>query len=404
VERRISLALAGTGILAALLLLTVGRGRDVSAAEAQSIGEQLDALIRESTASAQARAETLGQLPRLGWLVVTDEATVGDLTADELEFRPHPAEHIELAQIRNRDGQVRVLRRLPAKGAMPLPVSRPGLHLLAAGERVDVVVVVSIPARTRTSELHGGLAVAKTLDTTALLEHLDALGVSASVNNGSGTAWLGHGPRVQGRGTRAIELQSPAGKGTTLLVAAPGMSWLRVMTWFLVLSTLIAAVVFWRRSGGSWLPARLPIPIPRQASWPEQPPGDSADDESAADRTLDPDATTVQAPGLASHATHTRARTGAVPIYPSPPRSARRPTPIPAAADPLGDEYRALWGEFVSLRRTTGESVDDIDRDDFVEQLRRTRAEIMHKDGARDVVFRLVFQNGKAVIRFTTLV
>jgi hypothetical protein len=338
----------------------------------------------------------LGQLPRLGWLVVTDEATVGDLTADELEFRPHPGEHIELAQIRNRDGQVRVLRRLPAKGAMPLPVSKPGLHLLAAGDRLEVVVVVSVPARSRSKELHGGLAVAKTLDAAPVLKRLERLGVSASVNNASGTAWLGPGPRVQGRGTRAIELQSPAGKGTTILVAAPGMSWLRVMTWFLVLSTLVAAVVFWRRSGGSWLPARLPVPIPRQASWPEPP----ADDDSAADRTFDPDATTVQAPGLAPHATHARPRTGAVPLYPSPPHATGRPTPVP---DPRRDEYRALFSEFVSLRRTTGESVDDIERDDFVEQLRRTRDEIMHRDGVQDVQFRLVFQNGKAVIRFTTV-
>jgi hypothetical protein len=89
-----------------------------------------------------------------------------------------------------------------------------------------------------------------------------------------------------------------------------------------------------------------------------------------------------------------------VPIYPSPPQATRPPTP---ASDPRRDEYRALFSEFVSLRRTTGESMDDLDREDFVDQLRRTRDELMQRDGVQDVHFRLVFQNGKAVIRFTTV-
>jgi hypothetical protein len=215
--------------------------------------------------------------------------------------------------------------------------------------------------------------------------------------------WLGKGSRVQGRGAVSVALQSPAGADATLLIAAPGTSWLRWMTWFLVLATLVAAVVFWRRSGGAWLPVRLPIPIARQASWPEQR-DPEPDDDSKSDLTFDPDATTVQAPGISTHVPPARSRTGAVPIYPSPQGHPRRPTPAGGGStDPLGDEYRALYAEFVRLRRTTGEPVD-IDREDFVDQLRRTRDEIAHKDGVPDVQFRLVFQNGKAVIRFTTVV
>lgn len=407
-ERRISLALAGTGVLAALLLLTVGHRRSLSTADVDAIRGELDGLIREATASAQARAETLGQLPRLGWLVVTDAATVGDLTSDELEFRPHAGEHVELAQIGNKDGQVRVLRRLPAKGAMPLPVSRPGLHLLVAGDRVDAVVVVDVPARSRTEEIHGGLAVAKTLDTTQISRHLDALGASASLVTPSGTALLGHTPPLMGRGAVQVALESPTGKGATLVVAAPGSSWLRVVTWLLVLATLVAAVVFWRRGGGSWVPARLPVPIARQASWPEVRDGvrDAAaeDEEADGDRTFDPDATTVQAPGLSPHATHARSRTGSVAIVLSGPKLGRRPTRTAGrAADPRDDEYRGLFAEFVTLRRTTGEPLEDLDREDFVHQLGRTRDEIMRKETVQDVRFRLAFQNGKAVIRYTTV-
>jgi len=409
VERRISFALAGTGILAALLLLTVGQRRGVSAHDVERVSAELEALVREATASGQARADTLAQLPRLGWLIATDAATVGDLTADELEFSPHPGEHIELAQIRVKDGLVRVLRRLPAKGAIPLPVAQPGLHLLVSTEQIDVVVVVTVPPRLRERDLRGGLAVARTLDTSRLVDHLDALGVSASLNNARGTAWLGHGPHAHGRGTTPVVLESPAGKDATLLIAAPGTSWLRAMTWLLVCATLVLAVVFWRRSGGAWLPVRLrsaatPPPGPT-VSVATVPAPDTDDEQPDSDLTYDPDATMVASPGP-PHATHARPRTGAVPILPAStmPGAPRRPTPLPGAApDALADEYRALYAEFLSLRRTTGESVSDLDREQFVETLRHTRQDLMATEKAQDVQFRLVFQNGKAVIRFTTV-
>ena len=74
----------------------------------------LDALIRERRRR-QARADTLAQLPRLGWAVATDENTVRDLTTEELAFRPHPGEHIEITQMRRGGGEPRRLLRLPAE-------------------------------------------------------------------------------------------------------------------------------------------------------------------------------------------------------------------------------------------------------------------------------------------------
>ena len=111
-ERRLSIALAAVGLLAALALFLLGQKSpdDVRAAAAD-----LDGLIRETTAGVQARADTLAQLPRLGWAVATDENTMRDLTTDELAFRPHPGEHIEITQMRKGGGETRRLLRLPAE-------------------------------------------------------------------------------------------------------------------------------------------------------------------------------------------------------------------------------------------------------------------------------------------------
>jgi len=103
----------------------------------------LDALIRETTAGAQARADTLAQLPRLGWAVATDESTMHDLTTEELAFRPHPGEQIEITQMRRGGGEPRRLLELPADSQTTLPVL-PGTHTIVQGDHVSVVTVVSV--------------------------------------------------------------------------------------------------------------------------------------------------------------------------------------------------------------------------------------------------------------------
>jgi hypothetical protein len=53
VERRLSLALAGTGLLGALLLVAVGHRRVVPSAEIEAVAADFDALVRETTAGVQ---------------------------------------------------------------------------------------------------------------------------------------------------------------------------------------------------------------------------------------------------------------------------------------------------------------------------------------------------------------
>ena len=404
-ERRLSAALAGAGLLAALLTIAVGHRRAVPGAEIESVAADVDALVRETAAGVQARADTLAQLPRLGWIVATDEATVGDLTADELEFRPHPGEHIQLAQVRRSDGQVRVLRRLPAGGALPLPLSRPGSHLLVAGGRIHVATVVGVQPRARVGELRGALGVAQALDTTSIARRLEALGVDARLETSAGSAALGRGGPVAGGGATTVRLKSAAAaaEGAVLIASrAASARWVRALPWLLVALSFGGAGVLWRR-GAAWKPAPAPTPAPAPGS------GVPLDDDvSDAELTFDPDATVLADPQSAPEAAISRARSGSVPIVVSPPGSGPRRTRTPVASpagetDPITEEYRTLFLEFMSLRRTCGETVADLDRDEFVDTLRGTRARLMREDAVKEVRFRLAFANGKAVIRFTTV-
>ena len=96
------------------------------------------------------------------------------------------------------------------------------------------------------------------------------------------------------------------------------------------------------------------------------------------------------------------ARSGSVSVPPvrSGPGSAGDPD---AEADPRAEEYRALFLEFLNLRRTTGESVEGLDVRQFVRTLREKRAQIMKQIPVKDVRFKLAFQNGKAGIRYMTV-
>jgi len=71
--------------------------------------------------------------------------------------------------------------------------------------------------------------------------------------------------------------------------------------------------------------------------------------------------------------------------------------------DPRSEEYRALFVEFVKLRKTTGEPVEGLDLGQFVANLQHKRAELMKQLSAKDVRFKLAFQNGKAAIRYVTV-
>jgi hypothetical protein len=72
-----------------------------------------------------------------------------------------------------------------------------------------------------------------------------------------------------------------------------------------------------------------------------------------------------------------------------------------ANEDALAREYRELYVEFIKMRRTCREPVDNLNADHFVAALRKQHHELSHKYGNREIHFRIAFDNGKAAIRFS---
>ena len=195
----------------------------------------------------QARADTLAQLPRLGWAVATDEDTMRDLTTDELAFRPHPGEHIEITQMRRGGGEPRRLLRLPVESDLALPVI-PGTHVVVQGNEIHVVTVVSVEPRQRVEELVGILAVAKQLDPSPIAQRLAARGIDAELRTIRGSITLA-GSRPSSVEVK-VALAGPAAEGAELVAAKVGQArWPRWLSPMVLAVSLVAAVLLWRRGG-----------------------------------------------------------------------------------------------------------------------------------------------------------
>jgi hypothetical protein len=432
VERRLSGSVALAGLLAALGIFLLGReapSDDLGVAVAD-----LEAAIRENAAGAQARADTLAQLPRLGWAVATDESTMRDLTAEELAFRPHPGEHIEITQMKKGGGETRRLLRLPAESDLALPVL-PGTQVVVRQDNLHVVTVVSVEPRQRVEELVGILAVSKQIDTTAIAQRLAARGISAELRTIQGALTLAG--KTPASPEAKIMLAGPAAQGALLVAANVGkVRWPRVVAPLVLVVSLLAAAFLWRRGSrpnenvfgglpaqGLELPAtnrsaRTPVAGNRSTAPTPTAVPTAAEEWSSSQSQATPAVGNpldvpgaapeeVLEPAMSGRVEISLARSGSVSLSP-PQRVPGEPPPgAPKAAgaetDPRAEEYRELFSEFVKLRRTTGESVEGLDADHFVQMLREKRAQIMRDLPVKDVRFKLAFQNGKAGIRYLTV-
>jgi hypothetical protein len=274
VERRLSLGLAAAGLLAALAIFVLGRR--TSPDDLRAAVTDLDGLIRENAAGTEARADTLAQLPRLGWAVATDENTVRDLTTEELAFRTHPGEHIEITQMPRGGGEPRRLLRLPAESDLVLPVLA-GTHVFAEGNHLHVVTVVKVEPHERANELVGTLAVAKQIDTSSIEQRLAAHGISAELRTIRGSVVLsGSAPRASAI-TNKIALAGPAAEGAELVAANAGRArWPMFTSPLVLMLALVAAVVVRRRASDAHPnPDLTPVAIssmePEEPSLPEPP-------------------------------------------------------------------------------------------------------------------------------------
>jgi hypothetical protein len=435
--RRNALAVAAAGLIAALAWLLLGLRS--SSGDLQAAVAEFDASVRETGAAVQARAETLAQLPRLGWAVATDESTMRDLTAEELAFRPQAGEHIEITQVRRDGGESRPLLRLPVDDNIALPL-RPGKHLVVRAGRAHLVAVVSIEPRERASELTGILAVAKQVDTSALGARLAAHRISAVLRTDDGAISLPGAARSGSGIDETIALAHP--QGTKATIAAANVTrapWARFVSPLILVAALAAAAWLWRRGGAmpsatatdralrqsvpppratprsmsspalprrATPPSPLPAPVPDRVIPPSAKLGVDAPSHAITEIDNPPAPPPPRQRRLSGHVDVSLARSGSVSLPASETEGLSwpiDPTAPPAPPDTRTEEYRALFAEFVTLRRTTGESVEGLNVERFIALLRATRVRIMKQIPVKDVRFNLAFQNGKAAIRYQTV-
>ena len=468
-HKRLSIALAGAGLLAALVIALVSRLATPVGGDIGAVAADVDAMIREAAAAVQARADTLAQLPRLGWAVATDEDTVRDMTTEELAFRTRPGEHIEIANVAKNGQEVRHLLRLPPDASFVMPMSL-GSHLFFDGGKGHVVAVVAVEPRQRADELTGLLAVSRALETAVVEQKLEARGVHAELRLQGGTLALGAAmPAAKGTPAKTM-LTSPSATGVELSVVWPGTRpvWTKAVPLAVALLSLLgAALVWWRKiaqddvaledapttvsSPSQVIAQRMSTLPPEDDSAAPEDVAEDLSDELTEEEWTDPDSAktdpvvgavsdttqpgapddaahgaipvhVVSAPGSDARRMHSGAvdlrmdpsRSGRVDIsmarsgsvsFPGERRSGVMRTSTPMLGnenDPRNEEYKALFTEFMRLRRTTGEADENLDVVDFVQALQEKRAQLIRELGVKDVRFRLAFDNGKAAIRYMT--
>src|SRR5207302_1441591 len=107
-------------LVAAIVIFLVGERPAPTPADTGAIDAattELSTRLRDAASGASARATTLAELPRLGWAVATDAATVRDLTTEELSFQPRDGAMLPLGGMAVPEGAPRVERRLPGGAA-----------------------------------------------------------------------------------------------------------------------------------------------------------------------------------------------------------------------------------------------------------------------------------------------
>ena len=420
--------------LAAALAWTAAGSLGPESPHVASLASDLDAKVRETSATVRARAETLAQLPRLEVAVATDAQTIRDLTADELAFRPHAGEIIEIAQIPRQGGPSgpestpRTMLKIPDRGP-DLPIGQSGVRMQIWQGEIHVAAIVPVEPRERARELRGAVAVDRTLDVSQFSSRVRAMGLAARVVLGQSEISLGGISRAGG-GSVTMELGASQDQLKLVLQGVPPPpSPLRFLGPFaLALVSTGAARLLKRRA-----PVVELVPAPTAAG-----PGARTTAEQPRDLPLlqavpvevvsEFSNATVpvaapQAASLLTAAKRSGAETGDTPpaalvLRNTPPQSTdaqgastlasslfetdAAPLPPFPPASPnaeLDREYRALFMEFVKLRTACRERIDNLDADRFVRVLRWRREELVKTHGPVQVAFRVAFHNGRAAIR-----
>jgi hypothetical protein len=190
---------------------------------------------------------------------------------------------------------------------------------------------------------------------------------------------------------------SPVAAGATLAISeAPRPALVRFGLFVVFVLMVGGGAALWRRA-----------PAPATAAPPDLRRGTPTPIQSAA---VDLEATPMSHILEMSGALESGIFREGPPVMPTPSGSlpsslfhGRQPANGVAVHGPVPEEYRALFEDYVDLRRRCGEPVDNLDCNQFGTVLEQQRQHLVRKLGVRDVSFRLAFDNGKAAIRFKTV-
>jgi len=431
----VSSGIAAAGVACAIAWTAAG-SLGPQSPQVASLASDLDAKVRETVAAVKARAETLAQLPRLEVAVATDAQTIRDLTSDELAFRPHASELIEIAQVPRpggpggAEGPARTMLRIPDRGP-PLPMGHAGVRTQIWQGEIHVAAIVPVEPRERARELRGAVAVDQPVDLSLFSSRVRALGLTARVVLGTTEISLGGVAREEG-GSVVMELGAGHDQLKLVLQGVPQPSRLRFLGPFaLALVSTGAARLMKRRhpivelvpaptagapasSGpdvknlallqavptevtGDLSNATVPVSAPQAANL-------LLGMEASGERTEPQNAYTGE---LVPTGRESPAETSADPqgattlpssLFETNGPSAPPLPPVPANEN-LDREYRGLFAEFVKLRTACHEPTDNLDPDRFVRALRWKREELVRAHGPGQVSFRIAFHNGRAAIR-----
>ena len=392
---RSSIALAGSGLLIAIFLIAKGPTLgDKGAAPLRAAAENLDTKARELAAAVEARATTLAQLPRLSWAVATDEETVRDLTTDELGFRAQPGEVIALAQIDKKSGQAVTLLHAPPTAALAVP-SAPGVHALVVGGELLVASVATVEPRERTDAVRGALVVARRLEVAAAADQLIRAGIAARILTADGSATLTEVPAL----AHEPETIIPIGATGTMRLGGrlPGHKrgvWVALA--FFVLAIWGGAAALAARRGGL-RGAETPTSLPHKNGLaPVTYPPDTT---PMADLVVHQRNLTASSNGF--HANGVNGAHGALvsPVVEIVSGPVAVGIPHTEAVPASSADFPALFREFMDLRKRCGDRSAAPSYDEFFKLLEKRRSEMLATRSASDVMFQIVFIDGRAVVR-----
>jgi hypothetical protein len=363
---------------------------DKGAGPLRAAAENLNTKQRELAAAVEARASTLAQLPRLAWAVATDEETVRDLTTDELGFRAQAGEMIALAQIDKKSGRVVTLLHAPATAALGTPLTTPGAHAIVVGGELLVGWVVPVEPRERADAVTGALIVARRLDVTGAADLLIRAGIPARIVTSDGSATLTEVPAL----THQAETVIPIGTSGALRLAGrlPGHKrgvWIALAIFVLMIWGGAAALAARQR------PQQAVVPLPLKN-------GGVAPGNFLPDTTPVLDLVTAERNiSASSNGFHRNGLNGAgvsavVEIVSGP---VSLGVPHTDAVPASSADFPALFREFMDLRKRCGDRSTAPSYDEFFKLLEKRRREMLQTRAASEVMFQIVFIDGRAVVR-----